>query len=417
MADALDGDQAGAIIEDCIADSKKKGYILDYLAMLQTERDSGSKLLRRLKLDFETIIEVVSQINAKSLDLELIERFTINTVMGQFAVQQVFLMRREDHSKPKIVPVAQKNIEVPSFEFMADGPFALEIIEMGKPFELEEAKDRLEKFDEFKTLQETRVELCVPLVKEGDATEPNDIKGILCLGKKFNRLKFADRDKEFLALLGSMVAISLHNAQLYHRSIFDEMTQVYSRGHFDVYLAQEMERSRRYRRTGEDSEVEIPNVSLIMFDLDDFKKVNDTCGHQAGDVVLKATAQIVRNRVRAADIVSRYGGEEFCVVLPETSKANAVHAAERLRRAIENNKIETEEHGELSITVSIGVSTYPDDALDAHMLVRKADQALYEAKDKGKNRVEVASALPDSEVQSERERGTTTGERTHGKHP
>jgi diguanylate cyclase (GGDEF)-like protein len=394
LSEILDREQAIEAVSKCVADASKRDALLKYIGGLEDDRSNGRKILKKLKLDFDTVIEVVSQINAKSLDLELIERFTLNTVMGQFAVQQVFLMRRQNHSEPKIVPVAQKNVEVPFFEFMADSPFANKLIEIGKPFEVQQAADVLGEFDEYKALAKSGVELCVPLIKEGNETETIDVKGLLCLGKKFNRLKFGDDDKEFLALLGSIVAISLHNAQLYHRSILDEMTQVYSRGHFDVYLAQEIERARRYRRTEEGSDVEAPSVSLIMFDLDDFKKVNDTYGHQVGDVVLRQIAQLVRGKIRSADVVARYGGEEFVIVLPETAKDNAVRAAERLHRAIRTNKIKTREFGDLVITVSIGVSTYPDDAIDAHGLVRAADKALYEAKGNGKDRIEVAPGKP-----------------------
>jgi diguanylate cyclase (GGDEF)-like protein len=404
-------EQAIETIEECVADAGKKEALLGFLAGLESDRSGGAKLLRKLKLDFETVIEVVSQINAKSLDLELIERFTLNTVMGQFAVQQVFLMRREDHSEPRIVPVAAKNVEVPISGFMADGPFASALVGIGKPFEIEGARDRLEGFEEYKALAESGVELCVPLIKEGDETELVDVMGLLCLGKKFNRLKFSGDDVEFLALLGSIVAISLHNAQLYHRSIFDELTQVFSRGHFDVYLSQEIERARRYGRSDETGEVEALHVSLIMFDLDDFKKVNDTYGHQVGDVVLRQTAQLVRGKIRSADVVARYGGEEFVIVLPETAKDNAVQAAERLRRAIENNKIATREFGSLGITVSLGVSTYPDNALDAHGLVRAADMALYRAKGAGKNRIEAAPGMPGEKDKPQDSSGMATGDK------
>jgi diguanylate cyclase (GGDEF)-like protein len=404
-------EQVIEVIEKSVADPEKKGALLGYLTNLESSRTDGAKLLRKLKLDFDTVIEVVSQINAKSLDLELIERFSLNTVMGQFAVQQVFLMRRQNHSEPKIVPVAAKNIEVPIADFMADGPFASALIQIGKPFSIEEAKEMLGDFEEYKALAGSGVELCVPLIKEGDETEMVDVKGLLCLGKKFNRLSFTGDDIEFLALLGSMVAISLHNAQLYHRSIFDELTQVYSRGHFDVYLSQEIERARRYGRSDESGEAEALYVSLVMFDLDDFKKVNDTYGHQVGDVVLRQTAQLVRNKIRSADVVARYGGEEFVIVLPETAKDNAVQAAERLRRAIVNNKIATREFGKLGITVSLGVSTYPDDSLDAHGLVRAADQALYKAKGNGKNRIEAAQGLSEEKEKPLNSTGKTTGKK------
>ena len=134
MAEAIDKEKALEIVEECVKDSGKKENLLQYLGSLDDDRSNGRKLLRKLKLDFDTVIEVASQINAKSLDLELIERFTLNTVMGQFAVQQVFLMRRQDHSEPNIVPVASKNVEVPLFEFMADGPVAMKLLENVKPF-------------------------------------------------------------------------------------------------------------------------------------------------------------------------------------------------------------------------------------------------------------------------------------------
>jgi diguanylate cyclase (GGDEF)-like protein len=122
-----------------------------------------------------------------------------------------------------------------------------------------------------------------------------------------------------------------------------------------------------------------------MFDIDDFKKINDTYGHQIGDEILRSIARVVKNKMRAADIVARYGGEEFCVILPETGKEDAIKAAERMRRAIEDNQIVTE-RVKLKVTVSLGVSTYPEDAVDMHSLIREADKALYAAKAAGKNR-------------------------------
>jgi len=393
MAGTLDREQAIATIEECIGDPAKKESLLGYIAALEGERSDGVKLLKKLKLDFDTVIEVASQINSKSLDLELIERFTLNTVMGQFAVQQVFLMRRQDHSESKIVPVAYKNIEVPIAEFTADGPFALKLVEIGKPFEVQGAQKELGEFEEYGALAESGVELCVPLIKEGNDADLVDVKGLLCLGKKFNRLKFSDDDIEFLALLGSMVAISLHNAQLYHRSILDELTQVYSRGHFDVYLSQEIERARRYSRPDESGDLEALNVSLVMFDLDDFKKVNDTYGHQVGDVVLRQTAQMVRSKIRSADVVARYGGEEFLLCFPNTTAQAAEAVCGQIRSAIERadwtdvfEKAAVARPASVGLTISFGVAEVGVDSR-RKTLLSVADTRLYQAKHKGRNRV------------------------------
>ena len=382
---ARDKDKVLDIISRNINDAAEKEFLVSYISRVEDSDERSGRAVRKTKIDFDTIIEVVSEINANSLDLETIENFILNAVMGQFGVLKLFLMRRGDHSGRKIVPVASKNLEVPSFEFDADSEFGRTLAENAHPFEVANPPARIADFPEFSKIRECGIELCVPLVKSGTENEV-DIKGLLCLGKKFDRMGFSQQDIDLLALLGGMVAISLHNAQLYHRSIFDEMTQVFSRGYFDMQLSQELERASRYRRgEDEDETVIIPNISLVMFDIDDFKKINDTYGHQIGDEILRSIARVVKNKMRAADIVARYGGEEFCVILPETGKEDAIKAAERMRRAIEDNQIVTE-RVKLKVTVSLGVSTYPEDAVDMHSLIREADKALYAAKAAGKNR-------------------------------
>ncbi|MFH1422518.1 MAG: diguanylate cyclase [Planctomycetota bacterium] len=392
MGSAQDKKSAADIISRSIKNAAERDFLLNYLSRLENSDELAMRAIRKMKIDFETVIEMVSQINAKSLDLELIENFALNTVMGQFGVFKLFLMRREDHSAPKIIPVASKNINVPAFEFSAEGEFGHALVANHHPFEINNPPPDMADFPELQKIIELGIELCVPLVRttEGEI----DVKGLLCLGKKFNRVGYSEQDIELLSLLADMIAISLHNAQLYHRSIFDEMTRVFSRGHFDMHLSQEIERARRYRKNAEENEEESSriNISLIMFDIDNFKKINDTYGHQVGDEVLRSTASVVRNKVRAADIVARYGGEEFSIILPETCKENALKAAERLRKAIEVNEIATDGK-KLKITVSLGVSTYPDDAADMHTLVREADKALYTAKAQGKNRVVICGKI------------------------
>ena len=358
---------------------------LEALESLEAQLAEKDRQIRRMRLDFETIIEVVSQINARSLQTELIENFTLNTIMGQFAVHRAFMMRQEDHLSTHIVPTVVKNVAVPPVTFKTDSALARALLKRERPFRLAEAEG-LKRYKDFKPVIESGLELCAPLVKRHESGD-RELKGIIVLDKKFGRLPFSESDLEFLALLASMVAISLHNAQLYQRSIYDEMTQVFSRGHFDAHLFQEIERAKRYH-SGEDTQPY--NISLVMFDIDDFKVFNDTYGHQVGDMVLKAVARAVKRSVRSSDVVARYGGEEFCIVLPETNKENAVKAAERIRKVIENLRVTTS-RGLLGITVSLGVATYPDDASDMQELIREADKALYKAKALGKNRVEAAT--------------------------
>jgi diguanylate cyclase (GGDEF)-like protein len=142
----------------------------------------------------------------------------------------------------------------------------------------------------------------------------------------------------------------------------------------------ELERARRYR---------LP-VCVLMIDLDHFKQVNDTYGHLAGDDVLKQFASILSKNTRAVDIVGRYGGEEFVVVMPETGLEGALVFAERLRTAVERHEFVTRSGQKLHITCSIGVTQGEPELLDIDHLLALADKALYRAKEEGRNRVRVA---------------------------
>ena len=130
-------------------------------------------------------------------------------------------------------------------------------------------------------------------------------------------------------------------------------------------------------------------MCLLMCDIDHFKRYNDTYGHQAGDEVLKTLADILRETAREIDRLGRYGGEEFMAILPDTDPEAGVTFAERVRETVEQQRFEIGEDEPLSMTISAGVATYPDDQPDgARRLVYYADQALYSAKNSGRNRVE-----------------------------
>ncbi len=161
-------------------------------------------------------------------------------------------------------------------------------------------------------------------------------------------------------------------------SIMDSLTQVYNRRHFDELLSREMAVSDRYHHP----------LSLLMIDVDGFKRYNDTYGHPAGDKALKKVAQVLRSSCRAVDIVARYGGEEFAVIAVQTDERGAISLAERLRKAIEGSEFDTDlGSSDLGLTVSIGVASYPSDAGRKEELIHRADQALYRAKEMGKNKV------------------------------
>ncbi len=163
----------------------------------------------------------------------------------------------------------------------------------------------------------------------------------------------------------------------------DGLTDLTNRRHFLEIAEREMNRGIRYGR----------NLSLLMLDIDHFKAVNDTHGHDMGDVVLKMVARICREKVRDCDLVGRLGGEEFAVLCPDTHEDEGVTLAERLRRAIGEPRVPTPDGKLVSVTISIGCAGLSTETPDLETLLKRADRALYAAKDEGRNRVFRAADL------------------------
>ena len=166
--------------------------------------------------------------------------------------------------------------------------------------------------------------------------------------------------------------------RLYQRATRDALTGLFNRGHFTEMATQEIERARRFAEP----------LSVVLMDIDHFKKVNDTYGHEVGDKTLIELARAVGGFIRKIDFVGRLGGEEFALVLPRANKEPALDMAQRLRLHLATLKI-TAPSKEFSFTVSMGVSTLRPDTRDLQELLRNADAALYKAKREGRNRVEV----------------------------
>jgi diguanylate cyclase (GGDEF)-like protein len=161
-------------------------------------------------------------------------------------------------------------------------------------------------------------------------------------------------------------------------AITDELTRVFNRRHFMKLAEHELERAKRYRHA----------LSIIIFDIDNFKKVNDTCGHLCGDAVLRELSLACRTILRKCDTLARFGGEEFILLLPETDNANALQVANKLCQLVAGHVVEYKD-AQIQVTISAGVTTCNPtmDTLDD--LLSRADRALYQAKRLGKNRLEV----------------------------
>ncbi len=190
---------------------------------------------------------------------------------------------------------------------------------------------------------------------------------------------FTTDDLGFLALLALQAAGMIRNAEHLESLIFkDPLTHVYNRGYLEDQLEREIE---RYKRTNEP-------VAFLMVDVDNFKEVNTRFGHPVGDVVLSVIGSLLEDKVRQIDIVARYGGDEFGVILPDTIGEHAVVTAERLRSVIEGYDYATRvpDLGDMKMTISLGGAICPDDAVTKENLIESADRALAEAERAGKNR-------------------------------
>jgi diguanylate cyclase (GGDEF)-like protein len=179
--------------------------------------------------------------------------------------------------------------------------------------------------------------------------------------------------------------IAAYENKLITMNTKDGLTGIFNRRYFEAKLIEEFDRHIRYNRP----------LSLIMIDIDHFKTINDTYGHQAGDFILKKLANLIDKRIRTIDIVSRYGGEEFCCLLPETTIDSAMALAEFLRIGVETEIFQFKDK-RLRITISQGVSEINSDVDSAEALLKLADDALYESKRMGRNRIERMMIIQDT---------------------
>ncbi len=198
------------------------------------------------------------------------------------------------------------------------------------------------------------------------------------LTKPINFPELEARVRSMLRIKRLQDQLEEKNRELEQLSIRDGLTGLFNHRHMHDLLTDEFERSGR---SGEP-------LSVVMFDLDRFKEVNDTYGHQAGDRVLEELADILRETAREIDKLGRYGGEEFMIILPGSDADAGVTFAERVRDHVENQKFDIQSQEPLRMTISAGVATYPADPADGpRRLVHYADRALYSAKNNGRNRV------------------------------
>ena len=233
--------------------------------------------------------------------------------------------------------------------------------------------------------------VCVPLAAQGETL------GVLCLmapSAAGAPQKQIDEQLETLksqgAAVGERISLSLANLRLRDvlrtQSIRDPLTGLFNRRYMEESLERELHRAARNNQT----------VSLVMLDIDHFKRFNDAFGHQAGDTLLRALGDFLSQRTRGQDVACRYGGEEFALILAGASAADAAKRSELLREELTHLAVTHSGQVLGRVTFSIGIAAYPTHATSTDQLLRAADEALYRAKDEGRDRICIAAPAPES---------------------
>jgi len=222
------------------------------------------------------------------------------------------------------------------------------------------------------------IELCDAgrLVRDMDSTNGtylNDIQVRSAILSNSDLLKIGDTIFKYLS--GDNVE-SLYHEEIYRMTIQDGLTDIANKRHLMDYLDKELARARRHGR----------KLSVVMFDIDHFKDINDRYGHLTGDYVLKDLAAMLKKRIRKEELFARYGGEEFVVVLPEASREESVEFAEIVRKLVQKHPFEFENQP-ISVTVSVGIASVTDKTQSVQDLLKEADENMYRAKKEGRNRV------------------------------
>jgi diguanylate cyclase (GGDEF)-like protein len=342
----------------------------DEIGVLTHHFDEMRQNLQLKISEIETLYTLGQEMNS-TLDYNALINIILEDIIQALGAEKGSLMLYDEESRKLTIRTArglsEKVIESTS---VSEGEgIAGMVLKLKQPILINDC----EKDSEFLHLKGGKVSsgclMSVPLVAK------EVMRGVINISKSEPN-SFTKRDLNFFQGLATQASIALENARLYKLAITDGLTKLYIHRYFQQRLDEEMKRALRYGS----------EVSLILTDIDHFKNFNDTYGHQQGDRVLKEVAKIMRDSMREVDIVARYGGEEFTVICPEKSCDEIIIPAERLRRNVEEAQFFI--NGErVPITISLGISTFPADATEKKMLIERADQALYYAKEHGRNRI------------------------------
>ncbi|GEM_PF-6067627 len=342
---------------------------------LESQLNETKKSLHKRVFELNDLLNVSEKLYA-ILDFDKLVNAALLILIGQMPCMRVFALVKEPYSEAYArfysKGIGKKSVDLqleldhPLIRYFSRQPHAI-LIE-----DLSDTKELFEIVDQFKSYQ---IEMLAPLFYSGR------MHGILGAGIKTDGRPFKENNLRIFQILVNIISLSMSNARMYEdvkrMSFTDGMTNLNNYRYFEDRLREEISRAQRNKSS----------VSLLMIDIDNFKNYNDTLGHQAGDEALRTLAELLKASAREDDVVNRYGGEEFAVILPAMEKKSISILAERIRHRIEEHVFYKEHiQPDGRLTISLGGASFPEDAKDFETLVSKADQALYFSKENGRNK-------------------------------
>ena len=340
--------------------------------------------------DLKTLLEISRSLCSTIEFSQLIESI-LYTCMGQFRVLGAGIFVPEPLDSDYFVLNRNYNgLELDpnvTYRISVSNPLINIITKNDRVFTIDELKAEVPAYADLEPISSLKSSLIVPLVQR------NHLDGILVLGEKISLPEeqgYSSYEKELILTIASLAAVAIYNSTLLERSSTDMMTHLKLKYFFYNVLTDKIDAAMAQN---------LP-LAVIMFDIDFFKRFNDTYGHACGDYVLQTVAKIIRSCIRSCDLASRYGGEEFTVMLDKTGKDDAMTVAERIRQHVEEYDF-CYENQHVKVTISIGVTVFDSEknlVSSPKQLVDQADQALYVSKRSGRNRVTFADERLISEI-------------------
>lgn len=340
--------------------------------------------------DLKTLLEISRSLCSTIEFSQLIESI-LYTCMGQFRVLGAGVFVPEPLDSDYFVLNRNYNgLELDpnvTYRISVSNPLINVITKNDRVFTIDELKAEVPVYADLEPISSLEPSLIVPLVQR------NHLDGILVLGEKISLPEeqgYSSYEKELILTIASLAAVAIYNSTLLERSSTDMMTHLKLKYFFYNVLTDKLDAAMAQN---------LP-LAVIMFDIDFFKRFNDTYGHACGDYVLQTVAKIIRSCIRSCDLASRYGGEEFTVMLDKTGKDDAMSVAERIRQHVEEYDF-CYENQHVKVTISIGVTVFDSEknlVSSPKQLVDQADQALYVSKRSGRNRVTFADERLISEI-------------------